>query len=904
MSDHGASISPPSLSAGTTLGHYEIGVLIGSGGMGQVYRARDRKLQREVALKLLPTETTTDPERRQRFEREARAVAALNHPHIVTIHSVEDVDGRMFLTMELVNGRPLSELIPRGGLPLDRLLKIAVPLADAVSAAHARGITHRDLKPANVMVTVEGSVKVLDFGLAKQHDTVEQADRMETRAADIITGQGRILGTVAYMAPEQAEGKQTDARSDIFSLGVVLYEMATGERPFSGDTSLSTLTAIMRDTPRPVTDINPAIPKELGRVIRRALAKDPDRRQQIGKDLRNELDEIRQELESGELVGQTARAVAAAATPPRRVPWVAVAGGLLVLAAIAAGLGWSRRGSSDTAVIGNDPIAVTVSTVTAEDGNENFPSLSPDGKWMIYGADLESTGVDILLRAVGGQTAINLTKDSPGGDSQAVFSPDGERIAFRSARDSGGLFIMGRTGESVRRLTTEGFNPSWSPDGSAIVYATESVGFTPQSRNHKSLLWTVSTTKDERRQLTTTDAVQPAWSPHGHRIAYWGVFGASVQRDIWTVPAGGGEPVRVTNDPAIDWSPAWSPDGLFLYFVSDRSGAFSLWRVRIDEATGRTTGDPVAVPIPRQWIGHLSFSADGTLLAMAAMTGQANIEALAFDPDKESVGARRRVTNGSETSTTSASVSRDGQWLAFNKILNGQEDLWVVKTDGTGLRQVTNDAAHDRRPEWSADGKRLLFYSDRVTRYQAWMIGVDGGGLTQLTELPELLIYPVWSPDGSRAVASLPIERRAVMFDPHVSAKEQRVEDLPAFTGGGFRPTSWSPDGTRVAGQANRPAQGLVIYTLATRTYQELGPGGGEPVWLPDSRRMLYPNGSTLMLIDTATGRSKEIFSAPRESLFGAAVSPTAREIYVNIAEIQSDIVLAKRSTGVTTRTP
>jgi Tol biopolymer transport system component/tRNA A-37 threonylcarbamoyl transferase component Bud32 len=598
MSDPGASTGSVSLSPGTTLGHYEIVALIGSGGMGQVYRARDTKLQRDVALKLLPTEATADPERRQRFEREARAVAALNHPHIVTIHSVEDVDGRVFLTMELVNGRPLSELIPRGGLPLDRLLKIAVPLADAVSAAHARGITHRDLKPANVMVTAEGSVKVLDFGLAKQHDTAAQADRIETRGADIITGQGRILGTVAYMAPEQAEGKQTDARSDIFSLGVVLYEMATGERPFSGETSLSTLTAIMRDTPRPVTDINPAIPKELGRVIRRALVKDPDRRQQIGKDLRNELDEIRQELESGELVAQTARAAAAAATPPRRVPWVALAGGVLVLAAIAAALAWSRRGASETAVIGSDPIAVTVSTVTAEDGDENFPSLSADGKWLIYSADPEDTGADILLRAVGGQTAINLTKDSPGTDTQAVFSPDGERIAFRSARDNGGLFIMGRTGESVRRLTTDGFNPSWSPDGSAIVYATESAEFNPGNRAARSVLWTVSTTKGERRQLTTTDAMQPAWSPHGHRIAYWGLFGDSVQRDIWTVPAGGGEPVRVTNDPAIDWSPAWSPDGHFLYFVSDRSGAFNLWRVPIDEATGRTAlpATPTAQP--------------------------------------------------------------------------------------------------------------------------------------------------------------------------------------------------------------------------------------------------------------------------------------------------------------------
>ncbi len=316
------SPEPSSLAAGTRLAHYEIVALLGAGGMGEVYRARDTKLQRDVALKVLPPDTATDPERRQRFEREARAVAALNHPSIVTIHSVDEVDGRLFLTMELVDGQPLSELIRPGGLPLAQLLAIATPLADAVSAAHARGITHRDLKPANVMVTPTRQVKVLDFGLAKLLDTGVVTDTMATGAPDVITGQGKILGTIAYMAPEQAEGKPVDARSDIFSLGVMLYEMATGERPFKGDTSVSTLAAIMRDTPKSVTEVNPAIPKELGRVIRRALSKDPDRRQQTGKDLRNELDDLRKELESGELtasMSQTA-AVRAAAPAPRRMP--------------------------------------------------------------------------------------------------------------------------------------------------------------------------------------------------------------------------------------------------------------------------------------------------------------------------------------------------------------------------------------------------------------------------------------------------------------------------------------------------------------------------------------------------------------------------------------------------------
>ena len=427
-------------------------------------------------------------------------------------------------------------------------------------AAHARGITHRDLKPANVMVTPGRQVKVLDFGLAKPFDAGGVTDAMATEAPEVITGQGKILGTVAYMAPEQAEGKGVDARSDIFSLGVMLYEMATGVRPFKGDTSLSTLTAIMRDTPKSVTEVNPAIPKELGRVIRRALSKDPDRRQQSGKDLRNDLDEIRKELESGELSVSTAQAAAVQAAAPvaRRTPWVAVAGGLALVLAVGAGVVWSR-GASTTAnpATAGAPVSVTVTSLTTEDGVETFPSLSPDGKWIVYAADEQQSGqTDILLRAVGGQTTINLTKDSKVNDTQPAFSPDGERIAFRSARDGGGLFVMGRTGESVRRLTTEGFTPSWSPDGTSIVYGSETVT-NAVGRSTVSSLSIVSTASGERRRLTTADAIQPSWSPHGQRIAYWGLADNSPQRDLWTVAAGGGEPVRLTNDASYEWSPAW-----------------------------------------------------------------------------------------------------------------------------------------------------------------------------------------------------------------------------------------------------------------------------------------------------------------------------------------------------------
>ena len=297
------------LSPGTQLGSYEIVSLLGAGGMGEVYRARDPRLKREVALKVLPDVAAVDADRRERFTREALAVAALNHPHIVTIHSVEDAGTAVFLTMELVEGRSLAEALPATGLPIERVLTIGIAVADATSAAHQKGITHRDLKPGNIMLgegEQAGRIKVLDFGLAKVVDAQRGAvgaSMLPTEApahTAPITAEGRILGTVAYMSPEQAEGRTIDGRSDLFSLGVVLYEMATGQRPFAGDTQLSILSSILKDTPKSVTDINPAIPPELGRIIRRALAKDPERRYQTAKDLRNDLEDLKASLGSSE----------------------------------------------------------------------------------------------------------------------------------------------------------------------------------------------------------------------------------------------------------------------------------------------------------------------------------------------------------------------------------------------------------------------------------------------------------------------------------------------------------------------------------------------------------------------------------------------------------------------------
>jgi serine/threonine protein kinase/tetratricopeptide (TPR) repeat protein len=306
------------LSAGEHLGPYEIVAPLGAGGMGEVYRAHDPRLGREVAIKVLPAVFAADRERLRRFEQEARAAAALNHTSIVTIHSVEETNGIRFITMELVEGQPLSDLIPPGGLPLDRLLEVAIPLADALAAAHAKGITHRDLKPANIMVGADRRVTVLDFGLAKLREASPAAGGATALPTADMTGEGRIVGTVAYMSPEQAEGKPIDHRSDLFSLGVILYEMATGRRPFTGETSVSIISSILKDTPPSITDLKATLPRELGRIIRRALAKDTERRYQTPKDMRNELEDLKREIESAPV------APGIAPQPAERVASIAV----------------------------------------------------------------------------------------------------------------------------------------------------------------------------------------------------------------------------------------------------------------------------------------------------------------------------------------------------------------------------------------------------------------------------------------------------------------------------------------------------------------------------------------------------------------------------------------------------
>jgi Tol biopolymer transport system component len=766
-----------------TIGHYRIIEKLGAGGMGAVYKATDMHLDRFVALKTLLSESVGSTERKRRFVQEAKAASALNHPNIVHIYDIAELDGVHFIAMEYVKGKTLAERLGRKRLDLNDVLKYAVQMADALAKAHAVGIVHRDLKPSNIMVTDEGLVKVLDFGLAKLAERLsgdEPANGRTTLADEMPrTDEGVIVGTVAYMSPEQAEGRRVDARSDIFSFGSVLYEMITGQRAFRGDTRMSTMAAILREDIKPLSDVVEGMPREVERVIARCLRKDPARRFQHMDDLRIALQDLIEESDSGALT-------AAPRLGRRRssMAWIPL---LLAAGGIAAGSWLFFRPNVETPVT-----AVPLVTFA---GEKRDPSFSPDGKQVAFAWNGEKRdNYDIYVKLIGAGTPLRLTND-PAGEFNPAWSPDGRYIAFLRLKRAGkaDVFLISALGGPERKLDEISSDSSftsmaWSPDGKWLAVPDKNSPEEPFS------MFLLSVETSEKRRLTAPPPHingdrTPAFSPDGRTLAF-SRSTLDTLSDLYLLDLSDdmkpkAEPRRLTFTDGWVPMPAWTPDGREIIFSTGQWGSLSLWRIRTSGSStprrlayvgedgsapavslqghrmvyaknlvriniwraavsrsGSTPSSPVNFIISNRIENTPDFSPDDKRIAFASnRSGSWEIWVCTGD----GLNAVQLTSFGGPF-TRFPRWSPDGTRIVFDSRPEGNAEIYVISSQGGRPRRLTNSSANDVMPRWSSDGRSIYFMSNRGGDNQIWKMPADGGTATQVTKLGGS--YAMESPDG------------------------------------------------------------------------------------------------------------------------------------------------------------
>ena len=848
------------MQAGTRVGPYEILGPLGAGGMGEVWRARDTRLDRAVALKVLPQDFFEDEGRRGRFEREAKLLAALSHPNIAVVYAFEEISGsagssrRHLLAMELLEGETLRGLLAGGSVPVRRALEIAEQVAQGLAAAHEKGIVHRDIKPENVFVTKDGHVKVLDFGLARSGAVPAGRDETESPTVEKLTSGGAVVGTVAYMSPEQARGLALDHRSDQFSLGIVLYEMLAGRRPFKGESVAETLTAIIREEPEPLSNQVPPIPAPVRWIVERCLVKDGSGRYDTTRDLARDLRTL--SLHVSEAGSATGSALAPGARP-RRNRTALVASVIGVAAAGLAGAFWLGHVTDRPARSRTGPVPQLV-RLTWEPGVEAYPNISPDGSSFVYQAGPDGHR-DIFLRRVRGENPVNLTKDFPGDNYMPAFSPDGRSIAFRSEREGGGIFVMGATGESPRRLSDFGYEPAWSPDGKAIAVG----GRGSRGGGLVDGLWVIEVATGAKRKLHERDARRPSWSPSGTRIAFHQRKAALVSFTLSTIPVSGGAPTKVLDLPtSLPSMPFWTREGI--WFLSSGGGVPNVWRVRVDEATGMRIGE--AEPILNgPGSSFPSGTADGRRLLFTMGSRTTTIDRYDFDTAHGKLIPEPHAVLTGPRDLRLAAVSPNGGWLATVFFDDpGKQDIVLVRVSTGETRRLTDDTLREDFLEWAPDGSKLYFVVSPEGTNEVWSIRPDGSGRERevVAEGKQELKWTLASPDGRWLAVEVGADSQSCMVDLRLPLSQRKLVPLPPLPSGKvFVKEDWSPDGRWLVGIPRTAAQGpeprLYLFDTERKTFEDLVDvklgWPGYLGWFPDSRRLLHRVGEKLEVIDRVT---------------------------------------------------
>lgn len=851
-----ADAETSSLRPGQTVGSYVITSTIGRGGMGEVYLSSDKRLNRKVALKILPPSVVKDTERMRRFEQEARAASALNHPNIITIYEIAETNSTLMIATEFVEGVTLRQHLAQSKLSLGQKVNIAIQIADALSAAHAEGIVHRDIKPENIMIRPDGYVKVLDFGLAKLIEP-KIASTFTEAPTQIKTGSGVVMGTIGYMSPEQARGQTVDHRSDIFNLGTVIYEMVAGHGPFIGETPSDVFASILKTEPKSLSEVAPSTPAELVSLVDKALKKNREERYLSVKELLSDLRNLKVDLDfkekadrklniesdgkrsEGASLTQVAVARQTSPTVIDRVNKNVVIAGLSIVillgAVTAIYLLFIRARNPATDVEQTASTNLLRGTqLTAWAGFDCYPALSPDGNSLAYSSDRGGVFEIYIKQLTAGGREVQLTNDG-GENFQPAWSPDGRWIAYAS-KTHGGIWVVPSLGGTAKQISDTGSYPSWSPDGKLIAFQTTGIGDDLGAIASGALLpatiVVVPVEGGETRQVTQVGKPagghgSPAWSPDGKRI----VFGSydPVQTDVWMVTLSNGDLKKV----AHGYDPVYSPDGKNIYFASfGKALNFGVSRIALSD-----NGDPVGDPVEIIGSGsgrykHLTISADGKKLAYGTLVINSNIWQLRLAPKtSEPVGQPVALTRDTSFRNSTALFSPDGSRLAYIVTRVGTlPDIYVMNADGTNQRQVTTNPGYDHRPSWFPDGDQLAYLSERDgAENEMWAVSLKSGRERKLFKVDQDISFPRLSPDGKRILFN---SKKSGTTNLWVISVEGGPAKQLTFDKETMGFGCWSPDSKYIAFEMKRGDDNMLAIIPSD---------GGEVVQLTSGKGQSWP---------------------------------------------------------------
>ena len=916
------------LRSGDTIGSYEILSFLSRGGMGEVYLAQDRRLGRRVALKILPVSFTKDVDRLGRFEQEARAASALNHPNIITIYEVLKTESTHVIATEFVDGETLRQRLSHS-LTLNESLHIAIQTADALASAHQVGIIHRDIKPENVMLRPDGYVKVLDFGLAKLSEQAPSVSPDDAPTRQVRTGSGVVIGTAAYMSPEQARGKTVDVRSDVFSLGAVIYEMIAQRKPFEGETPSDVLAAVLKSDAPPLSQLAPSTPAELVRIVNKALRKDREQRYQSIKDLLIDLKSLKEELDfqakldrstapdrtdgtdiitakrSTSQTGPGASEIKTAVSTithslgaeiKRHKKGAVLAVSVFLVVVIVGIFGIYKildrgRAGSDKAL----QVLRTTQIPTAT-GFE-ISALSPDGNSIAYSSLSADTAQVYVKPLTPGAREIQLTSDGRG-NSEPAWSPDGKLIAFHSV--SGGIWVIPATGGTARQLTDFGTWPAWSADGSSIAFQSEFSIMPPTT------IWTVSSQGGEPKQITQMGNPAgghslPSWSPDGKHIVFVAYTGAR-EEEMWVVTANGGTPKPVIKGRIWFSSPVYSPDGEFIYSGGVADNGNFLYRLRVSP-NGEALETPVVVAdlgLARLQ-GRLTISADGKKFLYGSLISTGDLISVPISPiSHEAIGEPRPMTKNTSYRKTMPRFSPDGQKIAFLQFQAGEnQKIWVMNADGSNLTQLTTGPSTDWSPSWFPDNDNIAFLSNEEGQpYQRmWSVSVSTRRKKLLFDPGQEIGWPRLSPDGKQvAFNSTKSGTINVWIVPVEGGTPRQLTFDKQQTGW----PCWSPDGTMLAFGRRLGFDGSIVtmpsaggeMTVLTKDQ------GRQNGWSPDGDKIVFAafRGGVwnIYWVSRSTKEEKQLTHYTKQSVSVAYPewSPRGNQIVYEYAETAGNIWL------------